>query len=153
VDNPRLEYVKNRLDSCGGDDGTVQGVLHTPEWPLLPPRRRESGCPTTTRRTSSTTVDQFDLSDVYERHAFDFPFAYASSRETDGRTGEGGRAVGYIRVSTRGQGQEGVSLAAQEARIRALCTAKGWGLLRVYRDQGVSGKSLAQSSRGQGVID
>jgi DNA invertase Pin-like site-specific DNA recombinase len=57
-------------------------------------------------------------------------------------TGEGTRAVGYIRVSTREQAQEGVSLAAQEERIRAFCTAKGWELLRIYRDEGVSGKSL-----------
>jgi len=56
--------------------------------------------------------------------------------------GEGKRAVGYIRVSTREQAQEGVSLAAQEERIRAFCTAKGWDLLRVYRDEGESGKNL-----------
>jgi len=55
---------------------------------------------------------------------------------------EGTRAVGYIRVSTREQALEGVSLAAQEERIRAFCQAKGWELLRVYRDEGVSGKSL-----------
>jgi len=55
---------------------------------------------------------------------------------------EGTRAVGYIRVSTREQAQEGVSLAAQEERIRAFCTAKGWDLIRVYRDEGKSGKSL-----------
>jgi len=35
-----------------------------------------------------------------------------------------------------------MSLAAQEARIKAYCEAKGWNLLRVYRDEGVSGKSL-----------
>ena len=52
------------------------------------------------------------------------------------------RAVGYIRVSTQEQAQEGMSLAAQEARIKAYCEAKGWNLLRVYRDEGVSGKSL-----------
>jgi len=57
-------------------------------------------------------------------------------------TGEGKRAVGYIRVSTREQAQEGVSLAAQEDRIRAFCTAKGWELLRIYRDEGESGKNL-----------
>ena len=56
--------------------------------------------------------------------------------------GEGKRAVGYIRVSTREQAQEGVSLAAQEERIRAFCTAKGWDLLRIYRDEGESGKNL-----------
>lgn len=52
------------------------------------------------------------------------------------------KAVGYIRVSTTEQAQEGLSLAAQEARIRAYCTAKGWDLLRIYQDAGISGKSL-----------
>ena len=52
------------------------------------------------------------------------------------------RAVGYIRVSTSEQAQEGLSLAAQEERIRGYCTAKGWRLIRVYRDEGASGKTL-----------
>jgi len=52
------------------------------------------------------------------------------------------KAVGYIRVSTQEQAQEGMSLEAQEERIRAYCTAKGWELLRVYQDAGISGKSL-----------
>jgi DNA invertase Pin-like site-specific DNA recombinase len=52
------------------------------------------------------------------------------------------KAVGYIRVSTEEQAKEGVSLDAQGARIKAYCAAKGWTLLRVYRDEGVSGKDL-----------
>ena len=52
------------------------------------------------------------------------------------------KAVGYIRVSTQEQAQEGMSLEAQEERIRAYCTAKGWDLLRVYEDAGLSGKNL-----------
>jgi DNA invertase Pin-like site-specific DNA recombinase len=77
-------------------------------------------------------------------------------------TGEGKRAVGYVRVSTREQAQEGVSLAAQDERIRAFCTAKGWELLRVYRDEGESGKDLDRpgvqtmirdlKSNGAGVV-
>ncbi len=55
---------------------------------------------------------------------------------------KGMRAVGYIRVSTEEQAREGVSLATQETRVRAFCEAKGWELLRVYRDPGASGKSL-----------
>lgn len=51
-------------------------------------------------------------------------------------------AVGYIRVSKEEQVKEGFSLGAQEARIRAYCEAKGWTLHRVYRDEGISGKSL-----------
>lgn len=55
---------------------------------------------------------------------------------------KGLKAVGYIRVSTEEQAREGVSLDAQEARVKAFCQAKGWDLLRIYRDEGVSGKSL-----------
>ena len=50
------------------------------------------------------------------------------------------RAAGYIRVSTHGQAQDGVSLDAQEASIRAWCEANGYKLGKVYRDNGVSGK-------------
>jgi len=52
------------------------------------------------------------------------------------------RAVGYVRVSTREQAQEGVSLDAQTERIAAFCQAKGWELVAVYRDEGKSGKNL-----------
>jgi DNA invertase Pin-like site-specific DNA recombinase len=55
---------------------------------------------------------------------------------------KGLKAVGYIRVSTEEQAREGVSLVVQETRVRAFCEAKGWELLRLYRDPGASGKSL-----------
>jgi len=51
-------------------------------------------------------------------------------------------AVGYIRVSTDEQVKEGISLADQEARLTAYCQAKEWELVRIYRDEGESGKSL-----------
>ena len=51
-------------------------------------------------------------------------------------------AVGYLRVSTAEQAAEGVSLAAQEERIRAWCQAFGYELVAVYRDDGVSGATL-----------
>lgn len=46
----------------------------------------------------------------------------------------------YLRVSTRGQADDGVGLAAQEERCRALCAARGWPVSTVYRDEGVSGR-------------
>ena len=49
-------------------------------------------------------------------------------------------AVGYIRVSTVDQATEGVSLAAQEQRIRAWAGSSDYRLLSVFRDEGVSGK-------------
>jgi site-specific DNA recombinase len=52
------------------------------------------------------------------------------------------RAVGYVRLSTEDQVREGVSLDAQESRIRAYCEAKGWLLVGVVRDEGKSAKDL-----------
>lgn len=52
------------------------------------------------------------------------------------------RVVGYSRVSTREQAQEGVSLALQEKRIRAYCTARGWECEQVIEDRGESGASI-----------
>ena len=52
------------------------------------------------------------------------------------------KAIGYVRVSTDEQAREGLSLDLQVARIGAYCEAKGWELLRVYRDAGISGKDL-----------
>jgi len=52
------------------------------------------------------------------------------------------KAVGYIRVSTDEQVHNGVSLEAQEERIRALAKAKGWELIEIVEDKGCSGKNL-----------
>ena len=49
-------------------------------------------------------------------------------------------AVGYFRVSTAGQANEGVSLEAQQAKIAAWCDANGYELAGVYTDAGLSGK-------------
>ena len=52
------------------------------------------------------------------------------------------RAIGYVRVSTEEQALMGVSLDAQEEKIRAYCVAKEWDLIRVVRDSGFSAKDL-----------
>ena len=49
--------------------------------------------------------------------------------------------VGYVRVSTDKQADSGLSLEAQEARIRGQAIASGWGLSEVIVDA-VSAKSL-----------
>ncbi len=49
------------------------------------------------------------------------------------------RAIGYLRVSTEQQQTEGVSLAAQEERIRAYAVASGFELVAILRDEAVSG--------------
>jgi site-specific DNA recombinase len=48
-------------------------------------------------------------------------------------------AVGYTRVSTDGQATDGVSLEAQQARIRAWCEANGYALVDIHIDAGLSG--------------
>lgn len=48
-------------------------------------------------------------------------------------------AIGYARVSTDGQVTDGVSLQAQQARIRACCDANGYTLVGLHVDAGLSG--------------
>ena len=50
------------------------------------------------------------------------------------------RTIGYLRVSTQGQVDEGVSLAAQEAKLRAWATANDADEILIFRDEGISGK-------------
>lgn len=52
------------------------------------------------------------------------------------------RAIGYIRVSTQGQADEGVSLAAQRAKIEAWCSLNDAELVAVFEDAGISGASM-----------
>jgi len=50
------------------------------------------------------------------------------------------RAVGYIRVSTTGQAEEGASLAEQAKRIKKLCTERDWRLVEIYDEGALTGK-------------
>jgi site-specific DNA recombinase len=50
--------------------------------------------------------------------------------------------IGYVRVSTDKQAEHGVSLEAQEAKIRAMATVQGAELMEVIVDGGESAKSL-----------
>ncbi|MGB6864240.1 MAG: recombinase family protein, partial [Candidatus Aminicenantaceae bacterium] len=52
------------------------------------------------------------------------------------------KAIGYIRVSTEEQAREGISLEVQADRISALAKAKGWDLVEIIEDRGLSGKNL-----------
>ncbi len=47
--------------------------------------------------------------------------------------------IGYVRVSTDRQAEEGLGLDVQEGAIRAWCGAQGHALLVIHRDEGVSG--------------
>lgn len=57
-------------------------------------------------------------------------------------------AVAYLRVSTREQAQEGVSLATQDARIRAYAALAGLDLVAVIREEGVSGSKRLKARPG-----
>jgi DNA invertase Pin-like site-specific DNA recombinase len=50
--------------------------------------------------------------------------------------------VGYVRCSTDGQVESGLGLEAQLSAIRAECARKGWNLVKVCVDEGLSGKNL-----------
>ena len=52
------------------------------------------------------------------------------------------QAIGYIRVSTERQADQGVSLDAQMAKVKAMATVQGLDLLDVIVDGGESAKSL-----------
>jgi site-specific DNA recombinase len=52
------------------------------------------------------------------------------------------KAIGYVRVSTDRQAEQGVSLEAQEAKIRAMATVQSAELFDVIVDGGESAKSL-----------
>ena len=52
------------------------------------------------------------------------------------------KAIGYIRVSTQGQADEGVSLDAQRAKIQAYCSLNDMELVAVFEDAGISGASM-----------
>jgi len=64
------------------------------------------------------------------------------------------RIAAYIRVSTEEQANEGVSLQAQEARIRAYATMRNLDVLEVVVDPGVSaGKPLSARKGGARVLE
>lgn len=59
-------------------------------------------------------------------------------------------AIGYCRVSTQEQANEGISLDAQRARIDAWCVVNGYTLAKMYTDAGISGATM---TRRQGLRD
>lgn len=61
-------------------------------------------------------------------------------------------AIGYLRVSSALQASEGVSLEAQEAKIKAWAELNGYQLIRICRDNGVSGFKLHNRPGAQEAI-
>ena len=52
------------------------------------------------------------------------------------------KAYGYIRVSTDEQAKEGVSLKVQRAKLKAFAELHDLKLIRIFADEGASGKDL-----------
>jgi DNA invertase Pin-like site-specific DNA recombinase len=50
------------------------------------------------------------------------------------------RVIGYTRVSTKEQAEEGLSLATQRAAIEAECERRGWDVIEVIEDAGFTGR-------------
>jgi DNA invertase Pin-like site-specific DNA recombinase len=65
---------------------------------------------------------------------------------------EGTTVIGYVRVSTQEQGEEGAGLEAQRKAIRAECDRRGWQLLRVEEDV-VSGRTLKRPGLQRALVD
>jgi site-specific DNA recombinase len=63
------------------------------------------------------------------------------------------RAFGYIRVSTTHQVDDGVSLEAQEGRIRSWCLANGYDLAGLHVDAGLSGGRADNRPGLQAALD
>ncbi len=65
------------------------------------------------------------------------------------------RVVGYIRVSTEGQADGGVSLPAQVARLTAYALAMDLDLVEIVSDRGVSARTLERPglARALGMLD
>jgi site-specific DNA recombinase len=49
------------------------------------------------------------------------------------------RTLGYIRVSTQRQADEGISMPNQEAQLRAFCLRKDCKLVKIHSEGGYSG--------------
>ena len=71
------------------------------------------------------------------------------------------KAVGYIRVSTQGQADDGVSLDAQRAKIAAWAELNGYTMGDIFEDAGISGTNadrpglaaaLAAVSKGDALV-
>src|SRR5262245_308121 len=64
------------------------------------------------------------------------------ARKSREQTLEQTRVVGYVRVSSEHQADQGVSLQAQEEKIRQYCTLYDLDLVDIVVDAGVSAKTL-----------
>jgi DNA invertase Pin-like site-specific DNA recombinase len=63
------------------------------------------------------------------------------------------RAIGYARVSTVEQSQEGISMDVQRAKIEAYCALHGLELVGMAEDAGISGKNFKDRPGIRAALD
>jgi len=63
------------------------------------------------------------------------------------------KAIGYIRVSTQGQAEDGVSMEAQEAKVRAWAELNNASEVVIFKDEGISGKRSDNRPGLQAALD
>jgi len=64
------------------------------------------------------------------------------------------KSIGYTRVSTNEQAEEGISLEAQQERLHAYCILRGLELVQIVSDPGVSaGKPLVKREGGNYLLE
>ena len=61
--------------------------------------------------------------------------------------------IGYVRVSTVEQAEEGYSIQEQSEKIKSYCNAMGWELSGIYSDPGYSGATLDRPGINQVIKD
>ena len=61
------------------------------------------------------------------------------------------RMLGYVRVSTEEQAGSGLGLDAQRAAIQAECDRRGWTLVAMIEDAGVSGKTMTRPGMAEAL--
>lgn len=59
----------------------------------------------------------------------------------------------YVRVSTEEQAEEGYSISGQISTLSEYCRNNGFEIVNIYKDEGVSGKSINRPSLKQLLFD
>ena len=63
------------------------------------------------------------------------------------------RAVGYVRVSSSTQKKEGESLPVQRQKLEQYCKANDLDLIKIYADEGISGKTAKDRPALQSLLE
>lgn len=63
------------------------------------------------------------------------------------------KAIGYVRVSTDKQVEDGISIDAQINKISAWASLNDYELIHIYKDEGISGVSLEKREGMQKALN